>query len=248
MITTTPGPTATVTPVPFVCANAPGSQGMYAFVDHDHQIYRVTGCANPVRLTSYDQNSFARPLAFSPGNRWLMVSVTQTVSDTSYPDCQVGSNPCNWTGPWDVSPDGSHILYYSPGPTIAPSDTCQDEAETPLFYARSDGSDPVRLFADQPLGHSFPAPLFSPDGKRVSWYVSVGPICTGVGRAFIQTVPGGAVTALPNNYGVVSWRPDGAAVVVSAPTGEAALYTLATRALTPLPTQDGWASSYVWGA
>ena len=50
--------------------------------------------------------------------------------------CQVGSNPCNWTGPWDVSPDGSHILYYSPGPTIAPSDTCQDEAETPLFYAQ----------------------------------------------------------------------------------------------------------------
>ena len=229
---------------------------MYAYVDHNGQLYRVTGCANPVRLTNHDQNSFVRPWAFSPTNRWLMVSVTQNVSDTSYPECQVlinptngaatktpfcgdggndawtewpafiawlddntfleslthkdgtvsvvrvnattfarspvvtltyvanfgttaypsgiklaggalyyggyasksegggwlhrvslatgvdtrivrlgvtgnggcqvGSNPCNWTGPWDVSPDGSHILYYSPGPTVEPNDYCAD--------------------------------------------------------------------------------------------------------------------------
>ncbi len=76
-------------PGPFVCANAPESQSMYAYVDHNGQLYRVTGCANPVRLTNYDQNSFVRPWAFSPTNRWLMVTVTQNVSDTSYPACQV---------------------------------------------------------------------------------------------------------------------------------------------------------------
>jgi hypothetical protein len=375
--TPTPGPAAT--PVPFVCANAPGSQGMYAFLDHDRQIYRVTGCAKPVRLTNYDEKSFARPLAFSPTNRWLMISVTQNVSDTSYPECQVlinptngantktpfcadggnnawtewpafiawlddntfleslthkdgtvsvirvntttfartsvttltwvanfgstaspvgiklvgsalyyggyasqsegggwlhrvslatgadirivrlgatgnggcqvGTNPCTWTGPWDVSPDGSHILYYSPGPTVGPNDYCADEAETPLYYARSDGANPVRLFADQPLGRAFPAPLFSPDGKRVAWTVLVGTQrCQSTQHGAIQGVSGGAVMALPDSYGVVSWRPDGAAVVVGAPSGGAALYTLATRALTPLPTQDGWASGYVWGA
>jgi hypothetical protein len=377
-ITATPGPTATATPVPFVCANAPESQSMYAFVDHDRQIYRVTGCANPVRLTNYDQNSYARPLAFSPTNRWLMINVDQNISETSYPECQVlinptngaavrtpfcndggsdtwtewsafiawlddstfleavthkdntvsvtrvnattfvrtpvttltwvanfgsaaspvgiklaggalyyggyasksegggwlhrvslatgadkrivrlgatgnggcqvGSNPCNWTGPWDVSPDGSHILYYNPGPTVPPSDTCEDEAETPLYYVRSDGSGPVRLFADQPLGRAFPAPRFSPGATRVAWEVSVGPICTTVRHGAIQAVSGGAVTALPDNYRVDSWRNDGVAAVVSTPTGGAALYTLATGALTPLPAQEGLAGSYVWGA
>ncbi len=48
-----------------------------------------------MRLTNYDGKSFARPLAFSSTNRWLMVSVTQNVSDTSYPECQVLINPAN---------------------------------------------------------------------------------------------------------------------------------------------------------
>jgi hypothetical protein len=370
----TPGPTLTATPVPFVCANAPGAQSMYAFVDHDRQIYRVTGCANPMRLTNYDEKSYARPLAFSPTNRWLMINVDQNISETSYPECQVlvnpangaavatpfcsdggndtwtewpafiawlddntfleslthkdntvsvvqvnattfarspvttltwvanygsmsvpsgiklaggalyyggyasksegggwlhrvslttgadtrivrlgatenggcqvGTSPCNWTGPWDVSRNGSHILYYNPGPTVAPSDTCQDEPETPLYYARRDGSSPVRLFADQPLGRAFPAPLFSPDGTRVAWQVSVGPSCTAVAHGVIQDVSGGAVTSLPTGYGVVSWRNDGAAVVVAG-RGTTALYTFATDRITPLP---GESYSYVWGA
>jgi hypothetical protein len=93
--TPTAGPTATVTPMPFICANAPGSQSVYAFVDHDRQIYRVTGCANPVRLTHYDDSTWGIPLAFSPTNRWLMVDVTQRASDSSYPECQVLINPTN---------------------------------------------------------------------------------------------------------------------------------------------------------
>jgi hypothetical protein len=104
--TPTSGP-ATTTPVPFVCANAPGSQRMYAFLNHDRQIYRVTGCANP-----------------------------------------------------------------------------------------------VRLYADQPLGRAFPAPLFSPDGTRVSWTVFIGKtLCQSTQHGAIQGVSGGAVTALPDNYG-----------------------------------------------
>jgi hypothetical protein len=370
----TPGPAVTPTPVPFVCANAPGSKSMYAFRDYDRQIYRIIGCAKPVRLTNYDEKSFASPLAFSPTNRWLMISVTQNVSDTSYPECQVllnptnaaatktpfcadggndawtewpafiawlddntflesltqkdgtvsvvrvnattfarspvatltyvanfgsmaapsgiklvgnalyyggykstsegggwlhrvslttgadtrivrlgatdndgcqvGTNPCTWTGPWDVSPDGSHILYYSPGPTVGPNDYCADEAETPLYYARSDGSNPVRLFADQPLGRAFPAPSFSPDGTRVAWTVLIGKTrCQSVAHGVIQVASGGAVAALPDNYGIVSWRSDGAAVVQG--PSSAAMYTLATNRVTPLP---GDSYSYVWGA
>ncbi len=352
---------------------------MYAYVDYDRQIYRVTGCANPVRLTNYDEKSFARPLAFSPTNRWLMISVQQNISDTSYPDCQVllnpttgaaiktpfcgdsgngawtewpefiawlddntflesmthkdgtvsvarvnattfarspvatltyvanfgsvaspvgiklaggalyyggyasksegggwlhrvslatgadtrivrlgatgnggcqvGSNPCEWTGPWDVSPDGGHILYYSPGPTVGPNDTCEDEAENPLYYARSDGSNPVRLFSGQPLGRDFPAPRFSPDGTRVAWTVLIGARrCESTAHGAIQAVSGGAVTALPTGYTVAIWRSDDAAAVVSTPSGGAALYTLSTGTLTPLPAQSGWASGYTWGA
>jgi len=376
-MTSTFEPTAIVspTPAPFVCANAPGSQSMYAFRDYDRQIYRVTGCANPVRLTNYDEKSFASPLAFSPTNRWLMVSVTRNVSDISYPDCQVlinpvngaatptpfcsdggndawtewpafiawlndntfleslthkdgtvsvvrvnattfarspiitltyvanfgsmaapsgiklaggalyyggyqstsegggwlhrvsltsgadtrivrlgatdnggcqvGTNPCTWTGPWDVSPDGGHILYYNPGPTVGPNDYCADEAEAPLYYARSDGANPVRLFADQPLGRAFPAPSFSPDGTRVAWTVLIGKTrCTSVAHGVIQTVSGGAVAALPDSNWVVTWRNDGAAAVVQGPSS-AALYTLATNRVTLLP---GDSYSYVWGA
>ena len=375
--TPTPEPTAAIetAPEPFVCANAPESQSMYAYVDHNGQLYRVTGCANPVRLTNHDQNSFVRPWAFSPTNRWLMVSVTQNVSDTSYPECQVlinptngaatktpfcgdggndawtewpafiawlddntfleslthkdgtvsvvrvnattfarspvvtltyvanfgttaypsgiklaggalyyggyasksegggwlhrvslatgvdtrivrlgvtgnggcqvGSNPCNWTGPWDVSPDGSHILYYSPGPTVEPNDYCADEAETPLYSARSDGSNPVRLFADQPLGRAFPAPRFSPDGTKVAWAITTGPtLCQSVTHGAIQATSGGAVTALPDTYGVAVWRNDGAAAILGG-QGATELYTLATGRLTPMP---GDAYSYVWGA
>jgi hypothetical protein len=370
-ITPTTGP---ATPAPFVCANAPGSQSLYVYVNHDRQIYRVTGCANPVRLTNYDDKSNARPLAFSPGNRWLVVSVTRNVSDTSYPECQVlvnpangaavqtpfcgdngndawtewpafiawldddtfleslthkdntvsvvrvnattfarspvtsiayvanygsvaypsgiklaggalyyggyqsksegggwlhrvslatgadtrivrlgatgnggcqvGTNPCTWTGPWDVSPDGSHIVYYNPGPTIPPNDACQDEAETPLYFARSDGSNAVRLFADQPLGRAFPAPLFSPDGQRVAWVITTGPtLCQSVTHGAIQATSGGAVTALPDTYQVVVWRSDSAAAILVG-QGGMALYTSATGRLTSLP---GDTYSYVWG-
>ncbi|HEV2461165.1 MAG TPA: hypothetical protein VGS80_22675, partial [Ktedonobacterales bacterium] len=52
--------------------------------------------------------------------------------------CQAGP-PCNWTAPWDVSPDGAHVIYHSPGPTRGPSDTYQ-EPDTPLVYANVDGS------------------------------------------------------------------------------------------------------------
>ena len=159
--------------------------------------------------------------------------------------CQVGSNPCNWTGPWDVSPDGSHILYYSPGPTVEPNDYCADEAETPLYSARSDGSNPVRLFADQPLGRAFPAPRFSPDGTKVAWVIVTGPtLCQSVTHGAIQATSGGTVTALPDTYGVAVWRNDGAAAMLGG-QGASELYTLATGRLTPMP---GDAYSYVWGA
>jgi hypothetical protein len=60
----------------------------------------------------------------------------------------------------------------------------------------------------------------------------------------IQAVSSGAVTAAPDGDNIVSWRNDGAAVVVQEPSS-AAHYTLATNQVTPLP---GDSYAYVWGA
>lgn len=378
--TTAPGvtPTPTTTgPVAFVCANAAGSGGTYAYIDANGQLYRVTGCGAPMQLTHNDADTFAQPLAFSPTNRWLMASLgranlangqeslfcetlinpssgasvktpfcrddgptpwtewptfigwlddntfleslthqNKTVSvvrvnattfaktpvaaitwvansgspingsgmmirgdmlyyggymsanengawlhrvslttgaDTrivrlgvaGFAGCQVGSAPCNWTGPWDVSSDGAHILYNNPGATVEPNDYGATEPTTPLYYARSDGSAPIRLFADQALGSGFPSPYFSPDGARVAWQTVTGSPGAQSFHGFIQALAGGAVVTLPADYSVTGWRADGKATLLTSRQGQPALYTLATGAITPLPGR-GW--SYVWGA
>jgi len=136
-------------------------------------------------------------------------------------------------------------LVWLPVETVEPNDYCADEAETPLYYARSDGSNPVRLFADQPLGRDFPVPRFSPDGTHVAWTVLIGTRrCESTAYGAIQSVSGGAVAALPDRNCIVSWRNDGAAAMVEGPGG-VGLYTLASRLVTPLP---GRSYTYVWGA
>jgi hypothetical protein len=153
--------------------------------------------------------------------------------------CQVTFNPCNWTGPWDVSPDGSHIVYHNPGPKQSISDTAI-EPSTPLYYATSNGSGATKLFASQTLPQYFSSPFFSPDGALV--------VATAENDA-IQAVTDGAVVALPTDNHFTSWRGDGkAAIVFTLDAGYhqiPALFDIASGRLTVLP---GDPNSYVWGA
>src|SRR5262249_3130825 len=69
---------------------------------------------------------------------------------------------CGWTAPWDVTGDGSHILYHNPGPTSFPSDVTSPK-DTPIIYAKVDGSAATKPFGSQ-LALSLTGPVFSPDG------------------------------------------------------------------------------------
>jgi hypothetical protein len=151
--------------------------------------------------------------------------------------CQV-AGPCDWTGPWDMTPDGGHIVYYSPGPTRSLSDTGDNEPATALYYARTDGSARVQMFAATPVGFAT-QPRLSPDGLSV-----LLPLRDDV----VQPVTGGALITLPSGYYVSIWRFDSRALVLMHFDGagalHAALFTLDGGAITPLP---GNPQSYVWG-
>jgi hypothetical protein len=348
-------------------------------VSDDTQLYRVTGCAAPVKLTNHDVATAIKPLAFSPANRWLMVTsgparntdsgpstvcqallnpqtgaITTTTfcEDTSLsPDpntamtrfiawldentfleaeftrpttvpgavrilrvnastltptvvttltwvanlatgdsvgikarghalyyggyrseseggawlhrvsladgsdtrlvklgvagtggCQVYEGPCAWTGPWDVSPDGTHLAYHNPGPTQSLSDT-SNEPGTPLSYAKRDGSSAFQLFGGA-HDQGFSIPIFSPTGSAILSISNNGP----QGNA-METLATQRVTNLPEGSFVVGWRNDGLALALNniqaGPTSNAALFDVATGKVIQLP---GVAASYVWGA
>jgi hypothetical protein len=69
---------------------------------------------------------------------------------------------CNWTAPWDVSPDGTHVIYHSPAPTTFPSDI-NVVKDTPLVYSGIDGMNPSKPFGSK-LAPGLSGPAFSPDG------------------------------------------------------------------------------------
>jgi hypothetical protein len=372
-MTTTPGAS------PFVCANAPDAHSAYVFVNDDTQLYRVSGCADPVKLTSHDAETAVTPLGFSPSNRWLMVATgpakvaegapsvfcqallnpqtgalkpTTFCEDTSLGPspsakmmrfvgwlddaafveaeftkpttfsgpvrilrvsattltptlvtaltwvanlatgdsvgikirggslfyggyksiaeggawlhrvsladgadtrlvklgvvgtggCQVYEGPCAWTGPWDVSPDGTHLAYHNPGPTQSLSDT-SNEPGTPLYYAKIDGTSASQLFGGA-SDQGFTTALFSPTGAAILSNSRNGP----QGNA-VETLATQRVTGLPEGYFAVRWRGDGVALLLNDvhdnTASHAALFDIATGKTTQLP---GVADSYVWGA
>jgi hypothetical protein len=107
-------------------------------------------------------------------------------------DARWDQTPATGRGHGIASPDGDHILTTALVNRRAERLLCAAEAETPLYYARREGSSPVRLFADQSLGRAFPAPRFSPDGTKVAWEITTGPtLCQ-------------PVTALPDTW-VAVW-------------------------------------------
>jgi len=387
VIAPTLGPTPTIPPAPtgFVCADAPGSNGVYAFINTDLQLYSVTGCGAPRQLTNIPPLTSPNggptitaifPLAFSPANTRLMLNITTSEttgatcqqvlnlsSDTlaqtpfcnpsytanwtqwtefigwqddntflesitmtdahvrvvrvdatsfaqttiatlpvvlslalagsqsgialrkgalfyagyadgsttqaalrrysltdgsdrqivplgiaGYGGCQMSTSPCGWTGPWDISPDGTHIMYHNPGPQISLSDTT-NPPDTPLFYANSDGSGGAQVFSalpQQPNTYITPtSPVISPDG---SYAVAAVPNSAAPARFITLATPSHA-TSLPANAVFDSWRTGSAAMLVTLyatypQTNEYAIYTLATGQLTVLTANT---SNYVWG-
>lgn len=163
--------------------------------------------------------------------------------------CQVDIAPCQWTGPWDISGDGSSIAYHNPGPTQSMSDTTI-EANTPLYVSSSDGANAKRLFPSQALGQSFNQPTFSPNGQYiVTSFASANP--AQADAVVFERLSSGATTTAPTGLEWQSWASQpGVAVMyntiaTSAPDyiTHLELFNVVTGARTPL--QPG-SYNYVW--
>lgn len=133
-----------------------------------------------------------------------------------------GTSVCGWSAGWDVSSDGSRVVYHNPGPTSAPSDT-NIPADTPLLYANVDGSGAVKLFGGN-VAEGLTVPVFSPDGRFV---VATGSTYSGNKITTSQT----GLAQLGGGYQIVSghfevWRGDSQAIILYPETGNAILYTL----------------------
>ena len=147
---------------------------------------------------------------------------------------------CNWTAFWDVSPDGSHVLYHNPAPTGFPSDTSPVK-DTPLVYANVDGAQASKPFGDK-LADTLTAPAFSPDGGYfLTDYLTIGNPTSHLQIELVQQ--GGSVTAVDGRFD--AWRGDGRALVieVGVPPFKVSLYDIATHATTALEPDS---MSYLW--
>ena len=154
--------------------------------------------------------------------------------------CQ-GTTICNWAAPWDVTRDGTHVVYHSPGPTSFPSDI-NTVADTPLVYANLDGSQRSKPFGSK-VAQSLTTPSFSPDGGHIvsanSNYGSqgtAGSLQVGLAKS------GGSYTIV--NGGWSAWRGDSQAMLLLTDTGKLSLYSLATGATTTLEDNSNF---YLWG-
>lgn len=186
----------------------------------------------------------------SEGGAWLHRFLLGTQADSRVvrlgvagkSGCQVNGAPCAWTGPWDISSDGSQIVYHNPGPTQSVTDTAT-KADTPLYLAPTAGGQATRLFPATPLGQGFSAPAFSPDDAYVAAMLG--------DRLMIERLADGAVRSAPAGLRWQCWTPQAEVALVtndklaSAPDHAARfeLYNVKTGALTPL--QPG-AYDYVW--
>lgn len=161
--------------------------------------------------------------------------------------CQGTEAPCLWTGPWDISPDGSHIAYHVPGPTQSLTDT-SNEPNTPLYLANSDGSGARQLFPGVKLGAGgFNQPAFSPDGRYIVTTFSSG--YTLPPSVVFERLSDGGLTTAPAGLAWMSWTAQpGVALMVNntAPgyTLHLELFNVVTGEQRPL--QAG-SRNYVWG-
>lgn len=165
-------------------------------------------------------------------------------------DCQVSETPCAWTGPWDISRDGSKIAYHNPGPTQSLSDalTSTTETNTPLYVASSAGSGATRLFPQVALGGPFSGPSFSPDGR---YLVATFSDFTSSGKVIFERLDDSSLTTAPSDLQFWGWTPQPGTALMDNIAASGApdflihleLYNVVTGARAPLQpgTQD-----YVW--
>jgi hypothetical protein len=158
-----------------------------------------------------------------------------------YGGCQ-GTNVCGWTAPWDVSSDGSHILYHNPGAASTPSDI-NTPKDTPVLYANPDGSGASTPFGTQ-LAAGLVTPVFSPNGGLA---ITTGPTYTGTdplsGNPQMKLVAfGNPSTLVAGSFG--AWRGDNQALVVFGSQGNSELYDIATGTIMPLEANSNY---YLWG-
>jgi hypothetical protein len=158
-----------------------------------------------------------------------------------YANCQ-GTIVCGWTAPWDVSPDGSHILYHSPGAASTPSDI-NIPKDTPVLYANPDGSGASIPFGTQ-LAAGLVTPVFSPSGGLAvtsgSTYASTDPFSRTHQMKLVAF--GGSATIITGALG--SWRGDNQALVVFGDQPSPALHDLSSGKTTPLEANSNF---YLWG-
>ncbi len=155
--------------------------------------------------------------------------------------CQ-GTTVCGWSAPWDVSPDGSHVLYHHPGPTSTPSDI-NIPKDTPVVYANPDGSGASTPFGAQ-LAAGLVTPVFSPSsGLAVttgSTYASADPFR---GTPQMKLVAfGSSATIVTGSLG--SWRGDSQALVIFGTQADPSVYDLSSGKTTPLEANS---IEYLWG-
>jgi hypothetical protein len=159
-----------------------------------------------------------------------------------YGGCQVQVDHarCAWAGPWAISPDGRRIAYHNPGPTQSITDTGQEKG-SPLYLAGSDGTSPVKLFPNAPVGYGFVTPSFSPDGR----YITELDAST---YSFERLADGKVFTA-PTGYRFPEWiQKTGYVILYADPVSgdyrsRPVLYNVETGAKTPLHIGS---SRYVW--
>lgn len=194
------------------------------------------------RVNPSDTTAYLYRLSLADGSQTRLVSLGLS----GYGGCQVGPGPCSWTAPWDVSPDGAHILFHKPGADSLPSDTHM-VPNTAIYYANTDGSSAVAVLAGI-SSQSMISAAFDPSGTRATMTVAAS---NGSADFVYQTLPGGAIQRLSGSYDAV-WRADGQALVDVRSTysgdltlSTATLVDLATGQTTALPantTQYLWAS------
>jgi len=100
-----------------------------------------------------------------------------------------------------LSADGTHLAWVQ-----TRMDRETDKAQTSIWVAPVDGSEPPRAFTDGPSDHS---PRWSPDGRWVA-YVSITEEGK-PGQLWLAPLRGGAPTAVTSHDGAVSqpaWSPD----------------------------------------
>lgn len=156
--------------------------------------------------------------------------------------CQ-GTTVCGWTTPWDVAPDGNHILYHHPGAASAPSDI-NIPKDTPVLYANPDGSGASTPFGTQ-LAAGLVTPVFSPNGGLAvttsSTYASTDPF-SGTPQMKLVTLGGGSMTIVSGSLG--SWRGDSQALIIFGTQASPALYDLNSGKTTALEVNS---NLYLWG-